>query len=41
MLELTTESPIAQKNAGELFDIGSLMSVLDEIEDPRKARGVR
>ena len=42
MLELTTEAHIVpQLEEGKLFDVGSLMSVLHQIQDPRAARGVR
>lgn len=42
MQELTTESINApQSKEGIIFDVGSLMTVLHQIQDPRAARGVR
>lgn len=42
MTELTTENKVVpQIGEGKLFDVGSLMSVLHQIQDPRAARGVR
>jgi len=42
MTELTTESILApESKEGILFDVGSLMAVLHQIQDPRAPRGVR
>jgi predicted transposase YbfD/YdcC len=42
MLEITTETQLVpQPEEGRLFDVGSLMGVLHQIQDPRAARGVR
>lgn len=42
MTEVTTESIVApQSSEGIVFDVGSLMAVLHQIEDPRAPRGVR
>lgn len=42
MLELTTENQLVpQLNTGMVFDVGSLVSALAQISDPRAARGVR
>ena len=42
MSELTTEMIVAPaKDDGILFDMGSLMLVLHQIQDPRAPRGVR
>jgi len=42
MLEFTTENTtVPPISSGKLFDVGSLMAVLHQIQDPRHARGVR